>query len=151
MRSGIAMPFSTNFRALADVRIPVQLAPPAPPPKPEDLRDQKSFESYLMQRFEFRTEKVGVAIDKKEALPEIQKFANQAAHAAFEEQRRGDIDKKRDYRVLPLQVRRVIIVRNFDTLTDLLTIAAQESKKITRDIVQRVRDFLCPIYPFCTA
>lgn len=103
-----------------------------------------------MQRIRRRTEFVGIKIES-DADPEIVKFANQAALAAFEEQRSGQIGKEKDFRILPVEVRRVIVIRNYDNLTDVLIVAATEGKRITRAIVSNLRDFICPLYPFCGA
>jgi hypothetical protein len=147
-RPVLAVPASTSLSAAAERPILAQLAPAAPPPSQDDLRDQKTFENFLMQRIRRRAESADIKIDN-DAAPEIDKFAGQAAAAAFEKQRPGQIDKQRDYRVLPDQIRRTIIMRNYDDLIDLLIFASREGGKITRTVVSNVRDFICPLYPFC--
>lgn len=144
----IAVPASTQSGEVPAHRLLAQLAPAAPPPSQDDLRDQKAFEYFLVQRIRRRTESVGVMIES-DANPEIEKFASQAAAAAFEKERPGRIGKEKDYRVLPTQVRRVIIIRNYDDLTDILIAAAAEGRRITQAVVSNVRDFICPLYPFC--
>lgn len=147
-KPAIAVPASTNISAPPAYRMLTQLAPADPPPSQDDLQDQKPFENFLLRRIHRRTESVGVKIDR-DADPEIERFANQAALAAFEKQRPGQIGKERDFRVLPIEVRRGIIIRNYDNLTDVLIVAAAEGRRITRTVVSNVRDFICPLYPFC--
>jgi hypothetical protein len=144
----VAVPASTRLSPAPERPILAQLAPAGPPPSQDDLRDQKTFENFLMQRIRRRAESAGVKIDN-DAAPEIDKFADLAAAAAFEKQRPGQIDKQRDYRVLPDQIRRPIIMRNYDELIDLLIFASKEGGRITRTVVANVRDFICPLYPFC--
>jgi hypothetical protein len=153
---GFAIPGSSSIANIDSLWLLAQLqAPPppkfAPPPTPEDLSEPKRFEAYLHTRFKIRTDQSGVFLDG-DAMPSFQEIVSAAAKAAFEDQRRGAINKSRDYLVLPLAIRRPIIVRNFDTLTDVLVIAAfNEGKKITRAIINSARDFVCPMFPFCTA
>jgi len=128
-----------------------QVAPYGPPPTADDLKDPKAFETFLVKRVDYRCEVMSVGIDA-DARPSIQELASTGAKAAFEEQRPGTLNKEKDYRVLPIPVRRIIVLRNLDTVTDLLIFSAlAESKKVTVKIVSAVRDFVCPMYPFCRA
>jgi hypothetical protein len=93
---------------------------------------------------------VNVESDADSALKEI--FVKPAAQAATQKIEGKEIDKQKNYRALPPALRQRAIVRNFDNASDIIIyVAIERGRKVTRSIVTGVRDFLCPLYPFCSS
>jgi hypothetical protein len=137
-----------DIAAAAQIRaIPAQASPPRLP----DFTDGRAFQDFLRNRFELRVRTAEVAVDPN-ARNSIDELINSATEAAMTTDREGPIDRSRNYAAIPRQTRQLIIIRNFDTIIDLLLVAAlREGRRVTNEIVNNVKGFVCPLYPFCTA
>jgi hypothetical protein len=126
-----------------------QALPPVLPANEKELADPKTFAQYLSNNAYSRIAKAGLDVTE-DAKPEIQKAIDKSAEAAFRPQK-GEIAKGGTFDALPTDVRRIVILRNFNTFTDvLIVVALNASKKLTKDLVNRVQGFICPLYPICT-
>src|SRR5262249_52673265 len=126
----------------------VQQPPPVRPPSREQLANPKAFEEYLAESAFQRLDQAGIAVD--DAKPSILEVIQRSAEAAFRPQK-GEIRRGETLDALPIEVRRVIVVRNFNTFVDVLIVVGwNEGKRLTKEAVNRVRGFLCPLYPICT-
>lgn len=144
----VAMP-SIELREAVDARWKyAQALPPAIPP-PKDYTDQKAFGQYLSESAYGRIAKAGVEV-ADDAKADIQQAVDRSADAAFRPQK-GKIQKGETFDALQIDIRRVVILRNFNTFTDVLIAASREgSTKLTKEVVNRVQGFICPLYPICT-
>jgi hypothetical protein len=124
------------------------------PPLP-DLKSPEEFKKLLQTRFFGRAEsrQVNVSDDGKK---EIGDLIEKATFVVFSPKEEGPIDKSKRYASLPLPIRQIIAMRNLDSMTDTAIYVAEEDHKkfqkgrtITGAIIQGVRDFFCPMYPFC--
>jgi hypothetical protein len=144
-----AMPHGTPAEPIKSKYSYVQLVPPSRPPKPEDLSDPKAFGQFLTNNIYGRAEAAGIFIDG-DAQPEIQQAVARSVEASFRPQK-GEIRKGATYDALPIEIRRVVVLRNFNTFADVLIfVGLTEGKKLTKELVTRVQGFICPLYPICT-
>lgn len=147
--SAAAMPGSQLQRSGEARWTYVQAIPFAPPPRPQDLVEPKSFTQYLKEGTAKRFAEAGISVDN-DAQTEIDQAIARSAEAAFRE-KRGKMEKGATLDALPIEVRRVVVLRNFNTFVDVLILVSwEEGKKLTRQVVNRVQGFLCPLYPICT-
>jgi hypothetical protein len=145
-----AMPIGSPAGHTASQWTYAQFLPPVRPPKPPDLADPKAFGQYLAQSADERLKAAGISSDD-DAQNEIKVLAERAGEAAFRPQKEGEIKKGAGYDALPVEVRRTIVVRNFNTFVDVnIVVALKEGKKLTKEVINRVQGFLCPLYPVCT-
>lgn len=126
----------------------------APLPSFKNLEELSKF---LEERFvaRARSRNANVAPDAQKTINGIIK---ESMPKVFTEDKLGSVDKTKQYQNLPIPVRQVITIRNLDTMSDIaIVLADRENKKsqkgviITASIIQSVRDFVCPMFPFCTA
>lgn len=145
----VAMPRG-RLRPSGDAWVHVQQLPPGIGPLPPEVsKDPKALDQYLKEGVYNRIAKAGVSIED-DARPEIDKAIERSAEAATRD-KRGELGKGQNLDALPVEVRRVVVLRNLNTFVDvLLVVALNEGRKITRQIVNRVQGYLCPLYPICT-
>jgi hypothetical protein len=126
-----------------------QALPPTMPVAPKDFEDPKAFGQYLSGNAYSRLAKAGIDVTE-DAKPEIQQAVERSADAAFRPPR-GEIRKGGTFDALPVEIRRVIVLRNFNTFVDVLILVGwEQGKKLTKEAVNRVQGFICPLYPICT-
>jgi hypothetical protein len=143
-----AMPSGPLRQSVGAQWTPAQL-PPIHPPSHADLADPKGFGNYLTEDAYGRLQEAGISI-ADDARGELQQVIGRSVEAAFRSQA-GEIRKGNTLDALPIEVRRVIVLRNFNTFVDVLIIVAwNEGKRLTKEVVNRVQGFLCPLYPICT-
>jgi len=146
-------PGSPHRLARPDHLVDVQLVPPLP-----NFKEAREFSVFLKKRFELRvvSRDTKMSSDGQKAVDEmIDKSMTQVFEVKEES---GQIDKTKQYRYVPIRIRQAITIRNLDTFSDLaVTEAEWQNKKfqkgllITAAVIQRIRDFICPMFPFCTA
>jgi hypothetical protein len=138
------------LQSLPDHIILAQTFPPLP-----DFKTADEFKKVLITRFVNRAEsrQTKVADDGVKAINDL---IEKAMPLVFSPYKEGPMDKSKQYSSLPLPIRQVITIRNLDSMADTaISVAEEENKKlqkgktITGAIIQGVRDFLCPMYPFC--
>ncbi|MCK1741249.1 hypothetical protein IVA80_10310 [Bradyrhizobium sp. 139] len=126
-----------------------QLVPPARQPRREDFADPKAFDQYLTENAYKRFGEASISIDS-DARAEIQQAIGRSVEAAFRPQK-GEIRKGETLDALPLEYRRVVVLRNFNTFVEvLIVVALKEGNRLIKETVNRVQGFLCPLYPICT-
>ncbi len=126
-----------------------QAVPPPVPATDKDLADQKAFGQYLSNNAYSRFAKASVDVTD-DAKPEIQQAIDKSAEAAFRPPK-GEISKGGTFDALPIDVRRNVILRNFNTFVDvLIVVALNGGKKLTKEVANRVQGFICPLYPICS-
>ena len=137
--------------ALPSHLIDVQAFPPLP-----NFKSPKEFSDQLNKRFETRAQSRGAKLTD-DGQKAIRNMVEKAVPQVFQKEESGPIDKSKKYQSLPIPVRQAIAFRNLDTISDLAIVSAEredekykKGKLITAAIIQGVRDFVCPMYPFCT-
>jgi hypothetical protein len=146
--AGFRDPFASHL-PLDPAWLKTQLAiPGGPPPTPADFSEPRAFAAYLVNRLLTRTRAVNITVEN-DARPPINELAGRGANAAFQSPQ-GELRQHGNFQALPVEIRRVIVLRNFDTFTDIAIFAAtQRDRRLSAEIIGFVRGFLCPWYPFC--
>ncbi len=145
-----SMPARSDASSLPDLLIRIQEFPP-----PLRYKTDKALKGALVKRF------IGLANSQKtevssEGKQTLEKIIDEGLPRVFEKRQSGPIDKSKKFENLPISLRQAITFRNLHSIADASIYVAIENEKkigkrvITAEIIQSVRDFFCPMYPFCT-
>jgi len=121
-----------------------------------NFKKADAYVEFMNSRFVARAKSRNAEVteDGRKAVNEL---IAKSAPEVFAETDFGPIDKSKKYRNLPIPIRQAIAIRNLDSISDAAIVVAEaENKKsqkgvlITASVIQSVRDFFCPMFPFCT-